>query len=125
MSHCIPSHIDTCDLFLCLFSPGARVLPPREPLLLRPLPPRLLVPGANVSTIIFCDVSRRLSQSIDLNIRLARLISYKRDIYENYPEPIFSNTLDFVQGIIKVSFISSPGLLGFFPMTRNLDWRSL
>ena len=80
MIHCIPSHIDTCDLFLCLLSPEARVLLPREPRLLRPLPPRRLVPGANVSTIIFCDVSLRLSQSIDLNIRLARLISYKWNI---------------------------------------------
>ena len=69
----IPSHIDTGALDLCLlFSPFFFVL--LDPLLL--LSVFLdLTPGANVSTIIFCEVSLKLLQSIDLNIRLALLIS--------------------------------------------------
>ena len=38
----------------------------------------MLVTGANVSTMIFCEVSLRLSQSMDLNIRRARLISLRK-----------------------------------------------
>jgi len=103
----IPCHIDTGGClrdFRCLRSPD---LLPRLRRLSRcasPMPET----GAKVSTIIFCDVSLRLSQSIDLNILRARLISFDLD-----------------QGTMKVTLRSFPGRSGFIPMIRNLDRRSL
>jgi len=96
----IPSHIDTWDFDLetRLLLP----LDPRDPLRRLPMS-RPDVLGAKVSTIIFWDVSLKLSQSMDLNILRARFISF-----------------DFVHGIINVSFISAPGDVGFLPITKNL-----
>merc|ERR1719300_1271479 len=61
--------------------------------------------GANVSTIIFCEVSFRLSQSIDLNILRALLISF-----------------DLLHGAMKVGSIGAFASVGLLLITRNFPF---
>ena len=68
-AHCIPSQMDwlLALLPLCLLEPLRRRCSPVTETM-----------GAKVSTMIFCEVFLKLSQSIDLNILLALLISCVR-----------------------------------------------
>jgi len=76
-------------------------LPLRDPLLL--LVSGLL--GAKVSTIIFCEVSFRFVQSMDLNILRALLISF-----------------DLLHDAMNVGCIGEFASVGLFPITRNFPF---
>ena len=109
-AHCIPSQMDWL-LDLCL----------RDPLL-RLCSPVTEAMGAKVSTMIFWEVFLRLSQSIDLNILLALLISCT-DQPQSQPWPRLL-TLDLLQGTMKVGLRSSPGLEPLLPITRYFPFLS-